>query len=209
MRIPSRFKKITHDQYIFGDFDNDGSPNADDVAPFDSSKSDDVQEVRLTDELRAIKRHNETYRAPARKLAKKIGADKYRIKGTHSTIGKLRRNFLEEGKIDDVAGVRVVHKDFPSLKANVKLFEKKYKSQIKGDKADDYYKDPKGGYYMAYHLGMVEDKKLIEVQMKTKRQALFHEDTHKFYKTYKKPSKKRLARLKKKAMQLHKLDMKK
>lgn len=205
MKIPKSWKYITNYEYIHGDFDKDKVPNIDDKRPFDKSINYPVQEVLLSDELKKIREYNKSYKSPAKEVKKELGG-KYRIKGVNSTIGKLRREFLEKGKVEDIAGIKLLSKNYSGVKRNISKIKRKYK--VKPGSFDDYYKKPKGGYYMAQHITIIKNNKPIEIQSKTFRQNRFHLEVHPFYKTYKPLTKNELKRIKIKAYKLKKRDMK-
>ena len=68
---------------------------------------------------------------------------------------------------------------------------------------DDNYASPKGGFYMARHLTVLQRGKPIEIQIKTERQQKFHDKIHRRYKEGKKVD---VVRLKKRARRLRELD---
>ena len=201
---PQSLRKVGYRSYIFGDFDKDGIPNADDKKPFDPNIAEPVQEVMLTDELRKICKYNLSYLPMARTTAKEMGG-KYRIKGTHSTISKLRRYYLEKHKIEDIGGVKVVSKNYSGVKNRINEARKRYR--IKQNSFDDFYAHPKGGYYMAQHITIIKKGKPIEIQSKTTRQNTFHLRVHPLYKTYEKSTRKQFVKLKSEAFKLRRLDM--
>lgn len=197
-KIPLWLKKKNYRSYIFGDFDKDGIPNADDKRPFDPKVAVPQQEVMLTDELRKIRKNNLGYKKSV-DAAQNVWGGSYRIKGTHSTIGKLRRLFLGNG-LDDIASLTVTAKNHKQVEDKVRKIKSYYGSKVK--KHNDYYANPLGGYYMAHHLKVDIDGRLVELQVKTEAEKRFHQSTHDLYKTYKKPTISQQNKMKKKAYSL-------
>mgnify|MGYP001585954894 CR=1 FL=1 len=182
--IPQSLKKVTNRSYVFGDFDKDSTPNIDDKKPFDSKEKSTAQEVMLSEQLRDTKKHNEKFRDPTLELKhrlKKLGFRvEYRIKGTHSTIGKLKKDYL--GQILDIGAIRVIVRK----QSEIKFIADKIKSQFRVIKEHDYYhKSPKEHpYYKAIHLTILYQNKPFEIQVKTKGHNRIHKRTHAKYKTY-------------------------
>jgi len=191
-------KKTQNRSLIFGDFDKDRVPNIDDKYPFNKKKKGKVQDVMLSTELREIKKHNLKFKKLLQKIKKKYGRKyiiKHRIKGTHSTIGKLRRKYMHH--IEDILGVTIICKD----KDEIDKVAKDLKKNFKTIKDQDYYKISKAGneYYKARHITILLNKSPVEIQLKTMGHHEFHERTHPTYKKYRKIPEKKLKKLKKEA----------
>lgn len=182
--IPQSLKKVTNRSYIFGDFDKDKTPNIDDKKPFDPKEKGIAQEVMLSEQLRDINRHNEKFRDPTIELKhelKKLNFRvEYRIKRTHSTIGKLKKDYLSQ--ITDISAIRVIVRK----QSEIKYVADKIKSRFRVIKEHDYYhKSPKEHpYYKAIHLTIIYKNKPIEIQVKTRGHHEIHKETHAKYKTY-------------------------
>jgi len=194
-------KNIANKEFIFGDFDKDGTPNIDDKKPFNPKNNLYSQEVSLADELNKIKRHNREYKQFIDKVInhyKKRYKVTYRIKRTNSTIGKLRRKFI--GEIYDIGAVTIIGKDY----RNLLKIKNDISRHFRVIRYKNYYKTGKEGdaYYNAIHLVVRVSSTPIEIQLKTKGNYLLHRKTHPLYKTYKKPSKKEYARLLEKAKKI-------
>ena len=182
--FPPSLKKVNHRSYIFGDFDKDKTPNADDKKPFDQKEKSTVQEVSITEQLKDIQKHNEKFRDPVIELKHKLQKMnlrvEYRIKRTHSTIGKLKKDYL--GQITDIGAVRVIVRKQSEIKYVADTIKRKF-SVIK--EHDYYYKSPKEHpYYRAIHLTIIYNGKPIEIQVKTRGHDKIHKKTHTKYKTY-------------------------
>lgn len=175
-------KNVTYNEYVHGDFDGDGIRNIDDKYPFDKKRSEQVQEVSLSDELRAIRSHNLQFRKFVKFIKNKFKGRKieYRIKGTHSTIGKLRRKYLNN--LQDIIGIKILCKD----QADIKSLAERIKSEYFVISDQDYYNDGKEGnkYYKARHITVRIHGKPVEIQLKTKGHSELHLRTHPLYKKY-------------------------
>jgi len=173
-------KDTTNYSFLFGDFDNDNIKNADDKYPFDPSRSETTGEILLTEELHKIRKHAIQWEEITPKVAKKVGADKYRIKTAQSCINKMRRKHLDD--FTDIGAMIILVDSEKDIKPTVRKIKKKYNTIIK---EKNFYRNPKDGYYVAYHLVVLAGKKKlpVEIQIKTKRQAKFHDEvTHTGYK---------------------------
>jgi len=192
-------KNITNGEFIYGDFDKDGTLNIDDPKPFDPGVSkyptheenpkyyhkarygDGEREVLLSDELRAIERYNND-KAPHMKTFLKENPGSFgRIKTVPSTMKKLRTRHLDN--IKDVAGVTIL--TTTRRQATTKAWQIKKKYMFDPKETDDYYKNPKGGEYFAHHIGVVSKKNPrlnLEVQVKTKKMFALHKEMHTAYK---------------------------
>jgi ppGpp synthetase/RelA/SpoT-type nucleotidyltranferase len=183
-------KKTRYKSYVFGDFDKDGVPNIDDKYPADPKKKDTVQEVMLSDELKKIREHNLNYKNLLKVVKKRYGKGrkiKFRIKGTHSTIGKLRRKHIHQ--VQDILGITILCKNKKEIKRIAQDIHRNF--YVISDK--NYYVKSKRGnkYYKARHLIVRIRGKPAEIQLKTKKHYQLHQSTHPIYKKYGKiPSKK-------------------
>lgn len=176
-------ENTTNQSLIFGDFDKDGTPNVDDKYPFDKTRTDRVQEVSLSDELTKIKRHNLEFKSLLKKIKRRYGSRfkiRYRIKGTYSTIGKLRRQHI--GKIKDILGVMVLCKN----KEEIDNVARDIRSHYHVISDQDYYGYGKRGnkYYKARHVTVSINHKPVELQLKTSGHYALHLKTHPIYKKY-------------------------
>jgi len=197
-------KNIKNRSFLFGDFDDDGIANADDMYPFNPEKSEQVSEILLTEELRKIRKHNRKYIPTTRSVARNVDASRTRIKTVNSTINKLRRKKLDE--FTDIGATMIVVDSEKDIKDAVRKVKKRYPNVVK---EKNYYKNPKEGYYVAYHLVVLagKNKLPIEIQIKTRRQARFHDKvTHEGYKrdTFSVEQKQRLIKRMKRLRELDK-----
>jgi len=177
-------QNTTHRSFVFGDFDKDKTPNLDDKYPFNPEKKEQVEEVMLTDELREINKHNVSHKGAAFRLIEKYKNSHkviYRIKAKASTIGKLRRKFID--KVLDVAAITIIAKS-PD---DIKHLRDDVKRSFKVIKENDFYASPakEHRYYKAIHLTVILDGKPVEVQIKTKGHQALHKESHSKYKQYK------------------------
>lgn len=197
--VPKR--SITTKQYIYGDFDGDGTKNIDDPRPFDPKVSQYPDqkkhldyydrarygggEVKLSTELRAVERYNNARAPLLDKFKRENPGAVGRIKTVPSTLKKLRERGISG--IGDVAGAAIYTKDRAEATKTYSTVKKRYAY----DKAssDDFYKNPKGGVYRAYHTSIVDPKNRsvkVEVQVKSKKNSELHARMHEAYK-YGKP----------------------
>lgn len=180
MEIP---KDTNHRTFVFGDFDKDGTANIDDSHPCDPSRKEMVQEVALSDELRQIREHNLKFLRFLKNVKNRYGSNhkiKYRIKGTHSTIGKLRRKCIDN--IKDILGVTILCKNKEEIDHIAYNIKQNY--SVESDK--DYYGNSKSGnaYYKARHIIVRINGNPVEIQLKTKPHYALHLKTHPIYKKY-------------------------
>lgn len=186
--IPEQWKKTTNKELIYGDFDHDGTPNLDDVRPFDPAVREQPEETKRTDQLLQIKRNNRRYRKAMQEVAIAEGGSS-RIKSEWSTVAKLRRKYIQN--IQDIAGVRILVNNTKEVFEKADEIKKKYKVLAE----DDYYKNPLQGYYYAYHVTVEKDGFPVEIQIKTKGIEKLTKTTHRYYKQGKKGPIKKFRRL--------------
>ncbi|MDZ7692046.1 MAG: hypothetical protein U5K69_13100 [Balneolaceae bacterium] len=97
------FEDITTDDYpgIFGDFDGDGIPNADDPNPQRAGDTETVEEVNLTEEIKQLIDLRGDYQQALDEVITKLQAlqpdatVKGRVKSPYSVINKLRRKRIK------------------------------------------------------------------------------------------------------------------
>jgi ppGpp synthetase/RelA/SpoT-type nucleotidyltranferase len=183
-------KNIKNRSFLYGDFDKDGTPNADDKYPFDATKQGQVTEIMLVEELKKIKQHNKQWNKSVQSSAKSVGASSYRVKSVRSTLNKLRRKYLDD--FHDIGGIRILCDNEAEVFRKVKEVKRKFPDVRKREK--NYYKNPKNGYYMAYHLVILvgREKMPVEVQIVTKKLHKFYKTTHEDYKKGRKQDIKKL-----------------
>jgi len=173
-------KNINNRSFMFGDFDEDGIPNADDMYPFNPNKTIQVNpEILLTEELRKIRQHTIPYTKTTKSVAKRVGAKDYRVKTVRSCINKLRRKHLDS--FNDIGAMRIYVDKEKDIMPKVKEIRKMYPVI----KEKNFYKNPKDGYYVAYHMIIRAGRgeRPIEIQIQTKRQGKFYlSKTHENYK---------------------------
>jgi len=198
-KIPKKWKGIKNELFIHGDFDKDRVPNIDDVSPFDSTRSVMVEpSVSMSKEFKKVDKHRKSYNKLVDHVQKKTGAQLVRVKGTFSTLGKLRRRHLH--KVEDMGGVMVVVDKEKHVHKKANQVRKKF--VVKSE--DNYYKKSKAGYY-ARHLTVLHKGKPIEVQIKTKRQKVIQDRMHKLYKEGKTHTRE-YKKLKQKAREVRRLE---
>ena len=215
--IPKSWKRVTHTSYVFGDFDGDGIANIDDPKPFDkkvkrprvgkghyhqSRYIDARGEVKLSTELRALKREADKHRPLLQSFLKSEPRAKGRIKSVPSIMKKLReRHFYSLG---DIAGAKVAVDNYSQVPKTVKRIKKRHKTDKKEE--DDYYKNPLDGYYYAHHLSLLGGgNRRMEVQVKTKRHDKLHAKAHGHYKK-KTITKARKSKFTRRARRINELD---
>jgi len=173
-------KDTTNYSFLFGDFDNDNIKNADDKYPFDPTRSEYADEVPLTEELHKIRKHTMQWDNLTTNVSKRIGASRHRVKSETSCINKLRKKYIDE--FTDIGAMLILVDKESDIPGEVRKIKRMYPHVIK---EKNFYKNPKGGYYVAYHLVVLAGRKQlpVEIQIKTRRQSKFHDEiTHTGYK---------------------------
>lgn len=182
-------------EFIFSDYDKDGTKNIDDPKPFDKNVDDFPSQVNNLDHYRdtrfgggevklsdVLKKTYDTNQASSQKLKKilKDNPGSYgRIKTVPSTLNKLVQKYGE--KIHDTAGITIIAKNRKEVYKIANDIKKKY--SFDPSETDDFYKNPKGRVYRAYHIGLLDENgSRIEVQVKTKPMAELHKEMHEAYK---------------------------
>lgn len=187
-------KNVSHRKWMFGDFDKDGVANIDDPKPLDpkikkwdkpspNKTSFGDNEVKLSNELKAIERHNNSY-APflvqfMRNNNVKIG----RVKSVPSTIKKLRERHID--KIKDLIGAMMVTKNRKEAFRRSRDIERRYRTDPK--EKDDYYRNPLGDVHYGIHQGLLfgKNNKRMELQIKSKPMFEHDKKIHPYYKSNK------------------------
>lgn len=172
--------EIDQDDFVLGDFDKDGIPNIDDKHPFTKIDNDWVSSISLAEDIQSIKEYGKELQKIVDKVKKDIDeySPKSRIKDPYSTIHKLKDKYLKQ--IDDVAGMRINVMDYEDAKRVVKTMSEKYPT--KEGFFDDYFTNPKAGYYRAFHITPIIDGKPVELQIRTIRGDILSNYSHKMYK---------------------------
>lgn len=196
------FKDITTDDYpgIFGDFDGDGIPNADDPNPQLAGDTDTVEETKLTEEIKQLIDLRGGYQQALDQVITKLkdlqpeATIKGRVKSPYSVINKLRRKRIKtdiqtaaSGEhytqgLTDMAGCIIVL----SGQAELDQIVKQISSGVVGKifEHEDKYAEPVG-CYRAHHFivmaGETEDIP-VEIQVKTQRMAQIASAAHSPYK---------------------------
>ncbi len=190
VKIP---KKTTLKKLMFGDFDGDGVKNIDDPKPFSSKKKlypDPYRsktyynksrygnnETLLSDVLKSIYKTNNKNALNMNTFLKNNPKAFGRTKTVPSTIKKLNEKYYDE--LTDIHGTTIVVNTRKQVFNKVAELKKKYK--VVKDK--NYYSNPQGGVYYAYHLIIDKKGTLIEVQVKTRKMfELVHKKMHSAYK---------------------------
>jgi hypothetical protein len=189
-----KLKNVSHREYLYGDFDHDGVKNVDDPKPFDQKikhwpKHNDNPgyyhraqygggEIKLSDELMAIEKHNNQQAPLLQRFLKENPGSYGRVKTVPSTMKKLRERYLSN--VHDIAAASVATKDRKEAYAKTAQIRQRYSSDPKEN--DDYYKNPKGGVHYALHTGIIDRNRRLEVQVKSKAFANLDKEMHPFYK---------------------------
>jgi len=188
-------RKTTHRSYLFGDFDKDGVKNIDDYKPFDPKVKDWPDptknpsfyhkarfggfETKFSDVLLEIERDNNRNAPFLKKVIAENPGSYGRIKTVPSTIQKLKRKSYNH--LHDISGATIVVSNRKQVRTKAKQIKKKYKHDSR--QTDDFYRNPKGGVYYAYHLGLLgKDKAPLEIQIKTEPMEKLHKKMHTAYK---------------------------
>ena len=124
--------EITKSKYIsmFADTDNDGIPNVDDVSPFDPSKTGQIEEVSMSEEMEEIIDYRNELDEMRVKFVKKLETLKdecgatscgilSRTKTPYSIINKMRRRSLtgvkDLDKLENKAKEKIKNQDLSGL----------------------------------------------------------------------------------------------
>lgn len=189
MQIP---RSISNEEFLFGDFDNDGISNIDDKYPNDPSKRIPInKELRLGDELQTLKSYADMH-SPLLKTFSGIIKHKLnvpedrissRVKHEISIMNKLRKKYLKE--VTDVAGMRILAKDFDELERFEQGLRTFFTNSTDGYDEKNYYKKqlPNNPCYRGSHFVSKYNGLHVEVQLQTER---VHQVADKFHKIYKK-----------------------
>lgn len=196
------FEEITTEDYpgIFGDFDGDGIPNADDPNPQLAGDIDTVEETKLTDEIKQLIDLRGDYQQALDQVITKLkdikpeATVKGRVKSPYSVINKLRRKRIKgdikqadttelytQG-LTDMAGCMIV------LVGQAKLDQvvNQISSGVVGNvfEHEDKYAEPVGGYRAHHFIVMAGEAGDIpvEIQVKTQRMAQIANAAHRPYK---------------------------
>lgn len=173
---------------VLGDYDNDGVPNADDIAPLNKrvkGRADDQSLAETVSKVVDLKNNlDETMYEFVDKLktiAPQNGKVLARTKTPYSILKKLVEKRLMDKKkgLTDLVGTTIVTADKRQLDA----VNKKVGSGMLGEVLDyeDMYSQPKGGY-RAYHYIVEFNGTPVELQLKTSRQKALNELSHAPYK---------------------------
>jgi (p)ppGpp synthase/HD superfamily hydrolase len=190
-------KNITNKDFLFGDFDKDGSKNIDDYRPFDNkiNKWPPINkqttfyhkaqfggtEVLLSDELLALERYNNQLNPILVNFLKENPGSFGRIKTVPSTMQKLRQRGLPF--INDIGGATILVNNRKQVFKVANDIKSNYKTDPKRSK--NFYKNPKDGVYYAYHVGIIPNNlkdMRLEVQVKTNKMFSLQKKQHETYK---------------------------
>ncbi|PAU94241.1 hypothetical protein CK503_08490 [Aliifodinibius salipaludis] len=196
------FEEITTEDYpgIFGDFDGDGIPNADDPNPQRAGDTDTVEETKLTDEIKQLIDLRGDYQQALAEVTSKLkdlqpkATVKGRVKSPYSVINKLRRKRIKTDikqanadelyiqGLTDMAGCMIVLANQAELDQVVKEISSGTIGEV--FEHEDKYAEPVGGY-RAHHFivmaGTAGDIP-VEIQVKTQRMAQIAKAAHTPYK---------------------------
>ncbi len=125
--------KVPYTEYksVFGDNDGDGVPNSDDVAPMDANTTEQIEEVRFSDELKEIIDYRNDFDRVREEMVENLeeivdvcGAKgrcgiMSRTKTPYSIINKMRRRSLTDvpnlNKLDKKAKEKLKSKDLSGI----------------------------------------------------------------------------------------------
>ncbi len=62
--------RITNRQFLYGDFDKDKTKNIDDIRPYNPKEKGSKEEILLSDELKNIETHRESFEGTTEEMAK-------------------------------------------------------------------------------------------------------------------------------------------
>jgi hypothetical protein len=183
-------RSISTQEYIHGDFDNDGTPNIDDKKPFDPDSKEQVnKEIGLDNTFKYV----EEKRAAGEKVIEKL-KDKHeitsgRVKDEYSLINKLvkRQPFVS----GDLVGVR---KDTPNREKARHAWEEFNKKEKVPKKEKIVHKETIGSEnkyqtlknkknpYRAYHSNTIIDGLGVEAQFRSEKHGALNDEMHLAYK---------------------------
>ena len=174
---------------VFGDFDNDGIINIDDIAPLNNKIKGKVeQQVSMGDVFESVLDLRQTLQSQMNEIVDQMDdfapedAQIYaRTKTPFSIFKKLvDKRLLDENKgLTDLVGTTIAVDDFDDLITVKESIEKGALGEVLD--FEDYYSTPKGGY-RAFHYIVRFNGFPMEIQLKTKRQKEINEMSHDFYK---------------------------
>jgi ppGpp synthetase/RelA/SpoT-type nucleotidyltranferase len=196
------FEDITTEDYpgIFGDFDGDGIPNADDPNPQLAGDTDTVEETKLTEEIKQLIELRGDYQQALDEVTSKLkdlqpeATVKGRVKSPYSVINKLRRKRIKGNikqanadelytqGLTDMAGCMIVLSGQTELDQMVKQIVSGAIGEV--FEHEDKYAEPVGGYRAHHFIVMAGEAGDIpvEIQAKTQRMAQIASAAHTPYK---------------------------
>ena len=159
-------KNISNRSFIYGDSDKDGVPNIDDKYPLKKGRNHQKDELLLTNELRLIRQRGLEHKKLLNKTTNQLRNDGYkvkgRIKGTTSTVNKLRRKYLY--KIQDFAGVLIFVRNQDEAYETLDYLNRHFNIV----EVENFYRvGHRTGTYKAIHALIEEGGNYVEVQIKT------------------------------------------
>ncbi|MEL7832803.1 helicase-related protein [Fodinibius sp. Rm-B-1B1-1] len=200
--IVTPFEDITTEDYpgIFGDFDGDGIPNADDPNPQLAGDTETVEETKLTDEIKQLIELRGDYQQALDEVTSKLkglqpeATVKGRVKSPYSVINKLRRKRIKGNikqanpgelytqGLTDMAGCMIVLSGQTELNQVVKQIVSGAIGEV--FEHEDKYAEPVGGYRAHHFIVMAGEAGDIpvEIQVKTQRMAQIASAAHMPYK---------------------------
>ena len=181
------------DEYVYrgvlGDFDGDGTANADDVNPTNPRESAKIEKNTpfaetlgsVLDLKRAMDDKMYNYVDKLKSLTPENGKIIARTKTPYSILKKLVMKRLTDKRrgLTDLIGGTILADNRRQLEAIMD----KVRNGALGEvvEIEDMYAKPKNGY-RAYHLLVDFEGTIVELQLKTKRQKAINELTHAPYK---------------------------
>ena len=176
---------------VLGDYDGDGVPNADDIAPLNKQvkgRADDQSLAETVSKVVDLKNNLDdkmyAFVDKLKTIAPEKGKVLARTKTPYSILKKLVEKRLTDKKkgLTDLVGTTIVTVD----KAQLDVVNRKVGSGVLGEVLDyeDMYASPKGGY-RAYHYIVEFNGTPVELQLKTARQKALNELSHAPYKANK------------------------
>lgn len=176
---------------VLGDYDRDGIPNADDIAPRNARVKGRVDPQSLAETVSSVVELKNSldgkmyeFVDKLKEIAPSDGKVLARTKTPYSILKKLVEKRLTDKKkgLTDLVGTTIVTSD----KAQLDVVNNKVGRGYLGEVMDyeDMYSQPKGGY-RAYHYIVEFNGTPIELQLKTARQKALNELSHAPYKAKK------------------------
>jgi len=206
--MPSPKKDNTIEEFLFGDYDEDGVLNIDDPAPFDPdiTRYPDIREnpgyylqsrfggpgTNFSEVLLKIKAHNDSHAPLLWKFLEENPGSFGRVKTVPSTVHKLYRapvrtptgdHIMAIDNFKDIVGASVIMDDREGVHAMGEQIKKAY--QIIPGLSKDFYAidDRKDPYRGVHHVITDRAGRRMEVQIRSKPMDDLAVISHPYYKS--------------------------